>query len=466
MTIMLNRRLVLGSLAALPACRSSKKGFDAEVIILGAGLSGLHAARLLEAERKDVLVVEASNRIGGRIHTLDHGEFGRTEGGGEQVGASYARIIDTALKLGVTLTPDTGTRRETAYFYQNKLMGQDAWKNLSPHPFAPPYQGANPGSPLFALAAQKNPLSAAQDWRDPRYEAYDISAADFLKSEGFDAEARRVIEIALNGNTLVTYSMMNLYRSLQLYNQSHEMGASLSIDGGAQRLPEAMAKSLKRKVRTGQKINQIEASSDNVTVQTDAGNTYRALHCICTIPFGAMRNVSIIAPVSKAQSLAMTSLPYTQIYQVHFRANTRFWESDGLPVDMWTDSPAERIFANYDTNGNPTGIFRAWVNGTPANFWSSTLSVETAFKEIFKTVRPASQGDIDMFAIQNWTDSNPLAGGAYMHWAPGQISNMAATMGQSAGRLSFAGEHLSYLHTGMEGAMESAESASFALLDI
>ena len=470
MTIELNRRLVLGGalsgLATLAGCRSPKTGFDAEIIVLGAGLSGLHATRLLEAEGKDVLVLEGSNRIGGRMHTLDHGELGRTEGGGEQVGASYARIIDTARQLGVTLTPDEGPRRETAYFYNDTLMGPDDWKAMKLHPFTAPFTGGSPGSPLFSLAAKENPLSAPEDWRDPRFESYDISAADFLTSKGFDAEARRVIEVALNGNTLETYSMMNLYRSLQLYTQSRGMGASLSIDGGAQRLPEAMAKSLKRSVHTMRKVSQITTSSDDVRVQTETGETYRALHCISTLPFGAMRNVNIAAVVPQKQGMAITSLPYTQIYQIHFRANTQFWEIDGLPVDMWTDSPAERIFANYDTDGNPTGIFRAWVNGSRSNFWTSNTNAEAEFKSIFKTVRPASQGDIDVLALQNWTDSNPLAGGAYMHWAPGQIPLMAETMGRPAGRLSFAGEHLSYLHTGMEGAMESAESAAFALMDI
>jgi len=52
-----------------------------------------------------------------------------------------------------------------------------------------------------------------------------------------------------------------------------------------------------------------------------------------------------------------------------------------------------------------------------------------------------------------------------MHWAPGQIAKWAGHMGAPAGRLSFAGEHLSHLHTGMEGAMESGENAALYLLD-
>lgn len=469
MTIQVDRRLVLGglgSLAALLACRSSDKAYDAEVIILGAGLSGLHAARLLEAESKDVLVLEGSGRIGGRMHTLDHGALGYTEGGGEQVGASYARIIDSAKTLGLKLTPDKPQRRDTAYYYDGKLMGPDEWKTLDPHPFADPFKEASPGSPLFALAAKDNPLTAPQDWRDPQFSAYDISAEDFLKSKGFSDEARRVIGVALNGNSLESYSMMNLYRSLQLYAAARGMGPSLSIEGGAQRLPEAMAKSLKRPVMTGQMISQIEAQTDSVSVTTNTGKTYRALHCICTLPFSALRHITLNAALPTPQSDAVNRLPYTQIYQVHFKANTRFWETDGLPADMWTDSPVERVFASLNSTGKPTGLFRAWTNGSAANMWAANEDPQTLIQSEFKRVRPSSKGDIDILGIANWTVSNPLAGGAYMHWAPGQIPAMAETMGQPARRLSFAGEHLGYLHTGMEAAMESAENAAFALMDI
>lgn len=466
MTIELNRRLVLGGLAALPACRSSDKGFDAEIIILGAGLSGLHAARLLEAEGNDVLVLEGSNRIGGRLHTLEHGALGYTEGGGEQVGASYARIIDTARTLGLTLTPDTPQRRETAYYYDSKLMGPDEWKILNPHPFAPPFEGASPGSPLFALAAKDNPLTAPQDWRDPKFSAYDISADEFLKSNGLNDEARRVIGVALNGNSLDTYSMMNLYRSLQLYTASRGMGPSLSIEGGAQRLPEAMAKSLKRPVATGQMISGIEIQNGAVVITTNARKTYRAPYCICTLPFPALRNVSLNGVLPHTQRVTMNRLPYTQISQIHFKADTPFWETDGLPVDMWTDSSIERVFANLDSTGKPTGVFRAWINGHMAKIWTTSNDPAASFKKAFTRLRPASNDDIEILAVQNWTKSNPLAGGAYMHWAPGQVSRMAETMGQSAERLYLAGEHLGYLHTGMEAAMESAENAAFALMDV
>ena len=468
MALKLNRRFVLGGLAALPACRASNTALEAQVIILGAGLAGLHAARLLSAEGKDVLILEGSSRIGGRLHTLDHGDLGYTEGGGEQIGASYARIIDTARQLNVSLIPDVPTRRETSYYYQGQTYTSEQWGNLDSSPFPSPFKGSAPSSPLFTLASKNNPLTSAEDWLNPNFAKYDISAQDFLLEAGFRGDAQKIIEQALNGNSLRNYSMMNLYRTLQLYAQSRDMGPSMSVKGGAQRLPEAMAASLPRKVKTDQMIKAIIVESDKVKIETANGKSYSAEHCICALPFGALRNISVKAFMAAEQSTAIRELPYTQILQIHLKAQNAFWEQDGLAADMWTDLPVERVFADRNSEGNLNGLFRLWINGRGArrSVWENRSKVTEHVKAYMKTIRPMSEGKFDILTVQNWTKTNPLAGGAYMHWAPGQISQWAENMGAPASRLIFAGEHLSRLHTGMEGAMESAENAAYHLLEV
>ncbi len=468
MTLKVNRRLVLGGLVALPACRASTAKLDADVIVLGAGLAGLHAARLLVSEGKDVLVLEGSSRIGGRLHTLDHGELGYTEGGGEQIGASYARLIDTARQLNVTLIPDSPTRRSTSYYYKDHTYTAAEWKTLENPHFPPPFEGSSPSGPLFSLASKNNPLMSAEDWYNPSFAKYDISAQDFLLEAGFDSDAQKVVDQALNGNSLRNYSMMNLYRTLQLFAQSRDMGSSMSVLGGAQRLPEAMALSLPRKVKTGQMIKIITAEKSRVIVETAGGKTYRAAHCICALPFGALRHIAIKAFMPAEQSTAIKNLPYTQILQIHLNAQKPFWEEDGLALDMWTDLPVERIFANRNSNAEPNGLFRVWINGHGAGHavWEDRSKIAKRVSAYMNTIRPASEGKFDILAVQDWTTSNPLAGGAYMHWAPGQIKQWAEIMGAPHSRLVFAGEHLSRLHTGMEGAMESGENAAFHLLDV
>lgn len=468
MTMALNRRTVLAGLAALPACRASGTAHDAEVIVLGAGLSGLNAARILAADGKDVLVLEGSSRIGGRLQTFDHGELGFTEGGGEQIGASYARIIDIAHDVGVELVDENVSPRSVTYYYQDKTFHSDAVKDLKPFPFPDAFKGMQPGAPLFSLAARANPLEAAIDWRDPKFSAFDISAREFLANAGFERGPLDVVNQALNANNLASYSMMNLYRTLQLYSNSRQMGASKSVKGGAHRLPIAMAASLPRPVKLERRVQKISVSADKVSVIMQDGQTYRAPNCICALPFGAFRHLKIEAPLTELQRGAMKSLPYTQILQIHMHSKTRFWEKDGLPADMWTDQPVERLFAHRTVEGDPTGLFRIWINGQGASnpIWKNRSNIAEVVKNYMRKVRPASEGAFDILAVADWTRDNPLAGGAYMHWAPGQIKRWAGKMRAPAGRLSFAGEHLSHLHTGMEGAMESGEIAAFDLMGL
>jgi len=469
----MNRRSVLAGLgitgisACQPKASPSTKSFDTEVIILGAGLSGLHAARLLTEEGYDVLVLEANERVGGRLYTLEH-DSSYTEGGGEQIGASYARIRDTASSLNVDLIPDHNTPKQTGYWFKDKIFTSDQLKAQNPAAFPPPFIGTAPNHPLFSLAAKANPLNTADAWRESAFTRFDISAEAFLEDAGFDASSRQVIERALNGNSLSSYSMMNLYRSLQLFSQSRDMGISLLVKGGAQRLPEAMAASLPNSPILKTYIKSIDVSGNKIIATDHTGRQWRAPKMICTLPFGALRHLSINAALPTLQKTAIARLPYTQILQVHFRATSSFWEKDGLPADMWTHSPIERVFANRGTDGTPTGLFRCWINGDGIQmlYQNGAEGFHQRFRTELARLRPSTYSAIQILDVVNWTRHNRAAGGAYMHWAPNQISRWAETMGEPIGSLYFAGEHLGLLHTGMEAAMESAERAALRLMGV
>jgi len=452
--------------AVFAGCKAEKR-YDAEVIIMGAGLSGLYAAMLLEDGGKDVRVIEAADHIGGRLKTYRHNGT-HIEAGGEQIGASYARIRYAAEKLGITLSSDQGGPSSTTYHFKGQLLDLDDWGALDNHPFPERFKKSTPSAALFRAAALAQPLKSPLDWNDPKHASYDISAHLFLKKMGFNAEARTLIDHSLNANNLGSYSMMNLYRSLGLFSQSRGMGPSLYVKDGAQSLPQAMAQSLRHPVLTGQQVNEITVTPDAVMIQTLSGQSFRCKQAICSLPFGALKHVQINAPLNTVQKSAITQLPYTQILQIHGEVGIPFWEQDGLPANMWSDGPMERLFVHRTLSGEYSGLARMWINGRGAEnlFHLDDAALAAQARQWLADARPSSKGQFKTIHIQRWSRHDPLSGGAYMHWAPGQIANFAPTMGQSSGRLHFCGEHLSQIHTGMEGAMESGENVAFALLDI
>lgn len=456
--------LTAAGAAALGGCGPfTRRRKTADVIVVGAGLSGLFAAMQLAEAGAKVVVLEASTRIGGRLLTLDDLP-GRPEGGGAQIGQTYARIRYAAAKTGVAIKDNPPQAREDRLIViGDKQVLQSAWAASPLNPFPDGARPLPPDAALLAAAGRKNPFKNPQDWS--ALDVEDVSADAWLSGEGFNDAARRLIDVALNANSLKTYSILNVWRTLQLYAVDAAMGPTGEVEGGSQRLPEAMARSLGNVVRTGLRVAAVSAAADHVRVSTDAGETLYADDCVLALPFPALRSIAIDPAPQAAQAGAIAGLPYTQILQLHLSAETPFWEKDGLPPVMWTDGPLERIFTVKDEAGTIVG-FNAWINGDPARGLGekSDADLETLAQGAFSTLRPASEGKMRLRRAVRWTEGASYAGGAYMHWAPGQGDAWFDAMRAPIGRIHFAGEHLSFLHTGMEGAMESGEAAAAAIL--
>jgi monoamine oxidase len=451
---MWSRRSVLagGSAAIIAGAvpRSAWGKTEADVIIIGAGLAGLYAAHRLEVEGLKCIIVEADNRVGGRLHTLDDVP-GKPDAGGIQVGSNYTILKAVADDLKIELIP-SGEGRSVLYRINGASVRDSEWN-------------ASPANRLIGVERERLPVTLAglynaqlpkldqlTDWLDPAAQAkLDVPYTKMLTDLGASSEARRLIETNLNGNALATISGLHIARSAAIFRSG--AGPISTIKGGSQRLPDELAKVLKGQIRLTTPVSGITEEADGVVLKLSGGKLLRARHAICTIPFSALRGIPMIGMEDKMLRQAINTLPYTRASFVYLEASEPFWRHDGLPETIWSDDPMlGRVFVLGD---NPA-MLKVWIAGphTPA---FDTLRPEAAAAKVIAKIeaaRPSAKGKLKADKVFSW-QKQKYARGIYHHLSPGIGSIMAHAAQYQGKRLHFAGEHLAISASGMEGALES-----------
>ncbi len=473
---MLDRRTLLKSSAIIAAASyipGARAQEVADVIVIGAGLSGLNAALLLEEQGQKVIVLEGRNRAGGRLYTLDDVP-GAPEAGGSGIGGGYARLIDRANSLGVKLVPQrvrTEAAGETTCIH---LRGQTIkaadWETHPLNPYVGEGRKRLPWLQSFSALSPFNPLPDVADWRSPEQAKNDVSVADFLTGKGWTPEQLRM---AFATNPSYGTSAFDV-SALMWWHIGKNMvamagqggGGAMAIAGGNQRLPDAMAKVIKSGVRYGKAVVGIRADASGVEAVTTDGSRYRAKRLICSLPASALRLVKLDPAPPLAQARGIATLPYNKVVQAHFVPTRKFWEDDGLPASMWTDTLAGRFMAlRYGADTNEITTCLAFVNGFAADALDR-MSPDDAIAAILADLalaRPATKGALRHVKTVSW-QRDRFSGGAYACWAPGQIASFANEIGKDMGRVHFCGEHTAATARGMEGAMESGERSALDIL--
>lgn len=194
------------------------------------------------------------------------------------------------------------------------------------------------------------------------------------------------------------------------------------------------------------------------------GATFRANYVVATLPFSVLRQVEITPPLQGTQAEAVQTLPYTAVTQVHLRVRQPFWEQDGYPLTMWTDSVLSSLIPHRDDQGLVQSLV-CWANGSNAQQLDamSDPAVAQFVQSELEKLRPGMAGKVELSQIDSW-GRDPYARGAYSHFAPSQIRRFREQMVKPWKRIHFAGEHTAVASPGMESALESAERVAGEIL--
>lgn len=474
------RTFVAGGAAALAApamLRSvayAQGDGTADVIVLGAGLSGLSTAALLEEQGLRVTVIEGRNRIGGRLYTRRELP-GYPEFGGNSAAPGYGRWLAYASKCKLPLdnvAPHQMKNADQVLVIDGKIVKREDWPNHPRNPFKGTDRATMPWAYAGRAFSQVNPLHNYPDWIDPANKGFDLSVNDYLLSKGFD---QATIDLAFDavpnyGDTSHDVSTLMLafidaWTKAQI--AAANIPASYAIRGGNQQLPEAMAKLLKGPVRLGQRVVAIDTSDTGATVTLESGEKVRAKAVVSSLPFSSLRNVHVSPGFTGVQHEAIQQLGYQNITLMVLVPKKPFWKEDGMGASMWTDGPAGWLNAQRfgKTTDDVTG-FLVYGRGRLGLQWDR-MGHKAAGEMVVKTVesfRPAAKGNLTVAAVHSWTQ-DPWNCGDWAIFRPGQVSRFIPAMSQPHQRLFLCGEHTGIANRGMESALESAERVSIEVLN-
>lgn len=458
--VALNRRAFVGGISAsLVACAVPRRAWSktsADVIVIGAGLAGLHAASLIEEAGYRVLVLEGNNRTGGRLYTL-YDLPGKPDAGGIQIGAGYGRFHAIADRLGVERYVPPPSPRGSLYNIGGQSLTAEQWPTAPQNLLAPDEKSISPDGLFFSYLKGLPEFRNVADWMSTDAQKIDINLRNFLASQGASEEALRLIEANFNGNSLDEQSALHMARSLAAFRTGGS-GPTRYVRGGSQRMTDAMTGAIRSDIILNSQVVAITDEGDNVEIASADGRQYRARQVINTMPFSVLRNVRIKADLPMALQRTIAHIPYTRASFAYLMADEPFWKRDGLPETIWSDDP---LLGRVFVLGEDPPMLKVWTNGTGADLVDSMEpeAVGAAMIARIERARPSAKGKLRLLKFFSW-QKNPFASGIYHHIGTGQGAALADTVAYEGARLHFAGEHMAREAPGMEGALESAERAA------
>ena len=441
---------------------------EADVIVVGAGLAGLSAARALVASGHEVIVVEARDRVGGRI------ENGFLEGepvelGGQWVGPGQDEVLGLIAELGLETFP-TWTEGVNLFDSRGSISH---------------YRGTIPKVNPFALAELAIALKRidrlargidpARPWTAPKAGKWDsMSVADWVSRTVLTGQARDLIRLAVHAVWAAEPEEISMLHFLAYARSGGsieslldtEAGAQDSrIVGGSQAIANRMAEDLGDRVLTGLPVATV-VRDDGAVRLVAAGESFEARRAIFTVPPALTDRIEWSPALPEARSELTASMLPGRAIKAMAAYEKPFWREEGLSGSVTSiGSPVSMVFDNTPPSGTP-GVLVSFFEGSaadragamddPARRGLVTDNLARLFGE--KASNPVDYVD------RCWAKEEFSGGcsGAFM--PPGAWTARGIALSEPVGPIHWAGAEVATRWTGyMDGAIRSGREAAAAV---
>ncbi len=445
------------------------------VVVIGAGLAGLSAARVLVDRGIDVVVLEARDRVGGRTEGGQTADGTPIELGGQWIGPTQTRMYELVAELGLETFQTWNTGQHVVHLGgRTTRMGSQrgAVPKVSPFVLADLFQGLT----RFQRLADRIPVD--RPWEAPNARTLDGQTWETWVRRNLRTElGRTYFRIACEAVFSADTADISLLHAAFYIHSGTDFETLLSVDRGAQqdrlvggsiRIAETMAAQLGDRVRLGQPVRRIEWDEQGAVVETRNGERHEAAAVICTLPptLAGRLEYSPALPAWRDQLTQKT--PAGTVIKLYAVYDEPFWRADGLTGQAASDTgPVKVTFDNSPPDGSP-GILMGFMEGGDGREWGRRTVEERRQAAIDCFVRyfgPKAAKPLE-YIERNWADEEFSRGCYGAHFAPGVWTAFGPALTEPIGPIHWAGAECSAVWSGyMEGAVRSGEQTARTIAD-
>lgn len=459
------------------ATRQGSLPRQVDVVVVGAGISGLIAARRVARSGRSVLVVEARRRVGGRVlnHHLRSG--GVVESGGAFVGPTQNQIIHLARELKVPMFREYVDGKNV---YVSGTTGRSTYTGTVP---PDPTILADAATALQKINSYAAEINVAAPWKHPRAAEWDsMTLATWLRRNtvnsaglvtlisnwtqpGFGADPDELSflfvlhYLACSGNE----------RNVGTFERNSDtVGGAQErrFIGGSQLIPLRLAHQLGDRVALDAAVYQIDQRNGHTIVRTSRGGV-RAKKIIVAAPPAALLDIIWYPNLPTRHHTLLREMPMGRLMKVDAVYRTPFWRADGLSGSGLADrGPTRTVFDNSPADGS-IGVLLAFVGGATHDRYAgmSRAQRRRAMLEGFAQMFGSKALNPIEYAEHDWTDEQWTGGGPVAIMAPGTLTSYGSALRRPFRNVHWAGTETSTYWTGyMDGAVRSGRRAARQVL--